>query len=106
MSKKLLSLILALALVLAMSATAMADYYTGLLPAVRTQVTPAAIIPDVHACLRTSIRLSFLKKVLVTSENRTMNRISTISTPPYPENRLRNALDFLLSFFISAVRLP
>ena len=36
MSKKLLSLILALALVLAMSATAMADYYTGLLPAVRT----------------------------------------------------------------------
>ncbi len=36
MSKKLLSLILALALMLAMSATAMADYYTGLLPTVRT----------------------------------------------------------------------
>lgn len=37
MSKKLLSLILALALVLAMGSAALADYYARLLPVVKTK---------------------------------------------------------------------
>ena len=82
MSKKLLSLLLVLALALTMSATAFADYYSSLLPAVKTipsEYTGKTIIlhsNDVHGAIdgyayMTALKQKFLdagaSHVIVTS---------------------------------------